>query len=511
MVPAADGLATDSTQGACEPQQKKVRGLAAVAVGFITDTEGNFDYWCRCVELSRVVCFGPDGTLQFVRQDEQDIFVFGGDVFDKGPGDIRIASALVDLKTRYPDRVILLVGNRDLNKLRFAAELGEDEIDVPQPVPTYPRAPPQVSYRAFLDKTAAANGTTAERENVRANRLRWILDHTMTAQGVFEYRRQEMAILRAAACSESGPQPEAPSDEEVAQHFLDSVLKDDGICWRYLHLGQVAALVGATLFVHGGVPPESIGWVPGLDMRYRAPQDGDVCGGTTLPVGHSLQQWVDAMNDVHQRGLQDFRAQPTWREDRTRGGESLLAVTSSPACFGRSVVVESLLQAGTPLPLDPRVEEYLANGGVSRMVCGHKPCGDSPFVLGGRRVEVVHCDTTYSDHGAPDQRGQVVAAVELEGDVLRNRTHIRGVLRDGSLYDFALPELGDRGSIGERGANEGQSDGDAFIGHQTRDGWWIKARLEDGEYHVARSKPGDRNVSYKRVSPDLLLDAPSSL
>eukprot|EP00405_Crypthecodinium_cohnii_P049064 CAMPEP_0206612890 /NCGR_PEP_ID=MMETSP0325_2-20121206/56312_1 /ASSEMBLY_ACC=CAM_ASM_000347 /TAXON_ID=2866 /ORGANISM="Crypthecodinium cohnii, Strain Seligo" /LENGTH=221 /DNA_ID=CAMNT_0054132775 /DNA_START=215 /DNA_END=877 /DNA_ORIENTATION=+ len=217
-------------------------------IGFITDTEGNFDYWKRSVDLSRVVQFSdehPD-QLQFRRSDDagkEDIFVFGGDAFDQGPGDVRIAKALVNFKKKYPDRVILLVGNRDVNKIRLTAELGEDALDIPQPVPTYPRAPPHVEYRDFVQKVASQRGTTVDDENTRTNRLHWILEHTMSAKAAFESRRKELSILHKV--------PEAGiSDEDVTQHFLDSVWQEDGIYLQYLQHGQVAALIGNTLFVH---------------------------------------------------------------------------------------------------------------------------------------------------------------------------------------------------------------------------------------------------------------------
>ena len=38
--------------------------------------------------------------------------MFGGDCFDKGPGDLRVGALLIDLKRRYPDRVSLIMGMR---------------------------------------------------------------------------------------------------------------------------------------------------------------------------------------------------------------------------------------------------------------------------------------------------------------------------------------------------------------------------------------------------------------
>jgi hypothetical protein len=36
----------------------------------------------------------------------------------------------VRLKREHPDRVVLLVGNRDVNKMRFTSELHDSEMDL---------------------------------------------------------------------------------------------------------------------------------------------------------------------------------------------------------------------------------------------------------------------------------------------------------------------------------------------------------------------------------------------
>ena len=45
--------------------------------------------------------------------------MFGGDAIDRGPGGRRIVRTLLAARRRYGDRVILLAGNRDINKLRL--------------------------------------------------------------------------------------------------------------------------------------------------------------------------------------------------------------------------------------------------------------------------------------------------------------------------------------------------------------------------------------------------------
>jgi hypothetical protein len=92
-------------------------------VTYITDCEGNLDYFKKWSSISKGVSV-VDGKLEL---EDGYTLVFGGDCFDKGAGDIRLATMLCDLKDKHPDRVWLLIGNRDANKLRLSSELAPDE------------------------------------------------------------------------------------------------------------------------------------------------------------------------------------------------------------------------------------------------------------------------------------------------------------------------------------------------------------------------------------------------
>eukprot|EP00978_Attheya_sp_CCMP212_P030980 scaffold115742_cov35-Attheya_sp.AAC.1 len=134
-------------------------------LGYVTDVEGNYEYFQKFVARSNVLEFvhkdddDDDGRYELRLRDERCWFVYGGDVVDKGPGDIRLCRALVALKKRHPDRVFLLVGNRDLNKLRFSAELSDADmarpIDEIAPPHWDPNAP---TLRTYLESVCRKKG-----------------------------------------------------------------------------------------------------------------------------------------------------------------------------------------------------------------------------------------------------------------------------------------------------------------------------------------------------------------
>ena len=93
--------------------------------GYLTDVEGNFEYFENYMAISKVLEW-EDENKTALRLKDNALFVFGGDSQDKGPGDIRFTTLMISLKQRYPDRVRLIIGNRDANKLRLASELSDE-------------------------------------------------------------------------------------------------------------------------------------------------------------------------------------------------------------------------------------------------------------------------------------------------------------------------------------------------------------------------------------------------
>jgi hypothetical protein len=300
----------------------------AFRLGYVTDVEGDWDYFTAYVERSNVLDFEDDSGKALLLRDGC-YFVFGGDAVDKGPGDIRLCRALVSLKKLYPHRVYLLVGNRDLNKLRFAAELSDEDMarnieEIPKPH-WDPSAP---TLREFLEGVAEKESVKdIEAVNNRVNRLKYMLLHTLGCPETFQHRRAELAILL-------GEEEGTISDERVLRSFQHE-MEQGGSLREYLDHACVAAVVGNTLFAHGAVDADTMKFVPALDSKFENPSSCPEPGA----IVDDLYEWVDTMNHFLREGMRDYTERPLWNSARTsRGGEALMALQNRPAMWGRSII-----------------------------------------------------------------------------------------------------------------------------------------------------------------------------
>ena len=180
-------------------------------VAFMTDVEGNWEYFIKCIEMSPVLellSLHEDGSADIKLQPGWH-FVFGGDSVDKGGkvgGSIRVATTLVRLKKKYPSAVHIILGNRDINKMRFTSELAPSQLaelhGVPGPYWVAPakRVSPEGFLRATIAKSRGIQPEEVDEAalhvaNTPAARVRWMLKETMGADGEFERRRAELSVI----------------------------------------------------------------------------------------------------------------------------------------------------------------------------------------------------------------------------------------------------------------------------------------------------------------------------
>ncbi len=313
---------------------------SARRIAYLTDVEGRFDKieaFCRDNPAVRLTAGGELAVA------DDAIFVFGGDAIDRGPSGRRVCATLLAAKKAQPDRVVLLAGNRDINKLRLVRELCGHP-------PSW--APPEV-----------ASGP-------RGALLAFIFSRTMGAKDALAHRARELAASGLPF-----------TDDDVAESFLED-LEPHGALTEYLAHCQLAFRFEETLFVHGAVTRENLHRVP--DSDEPAP---------------SVDAWADRLNELYARSMDGFRAR---RYDAAgRPSWSTIVAYQAPLRGSRlnqaSVVYGRPLDARGELALPaPDVVRALRREGIRRVMIGHTPAGDCPALLTDREgFELVLADNSY--------------------------------------------------------------------------------------------------------------------
>lgn len=388
------------------------------AVAYLSDVEG---LWAKIESFSLGnpwVSIDPSGRLQVA---PGAIFVFGGDAIDRGPQGRRIVAALLDVKRRQPAQVVLLAGNRDINKLRLRRELNG-----------FP--PPR---------------TPSELREPRPALLRWIFQNTMGASLAFESRQRELL--------DGG---EDGGDEAVVTSFLGD-LAVDGDLTCYLASCQLAFRAGLNLFVHGSVTPENLGRVPGLP----SPVDG-------------VDAWIEALNRWYQRQIETYLDPP-----RDISGDPPWAplVAYQAPLPGTKLNQTSVVyarptdDAGNP-QLPPRaLVDALLRDGVHRVIVGHSPVGDCPALLRTDDFEFLLADNSYS----PVEAG---SRVVICGDRVESEGPTR--LAQGERVRLSL-RLGEPSPVGLRTAEglliKGQLADGGYLLHRSLPGFRVEHRVLSAE------------------------------
>lgn len=394
-------------------------------IAYLCDVEGRWDKVASFVKDNPLVFFDALGRLR-VRDDA--LFVFGGDAVDRGPDSLRVVSALLECKRAQPSRVVLLAGNRDINKLRLARELAG------RPLARTPDA----------ERTAGGPAL-----------LRWILANTMGAKDAFEHRRAEL----------SRGLDQRASDEAVYESFRREVAPG-GALRAFLCECALAFRAGDALFVHGGVCEQSFGVVPtgAISEDERHPEYRKITDDSNT--------WVDALNRFYRGQIAAFDAEAERAPlDKPAPWASLVAYQAphpGTKANQQSVVYGRTTDScGNPLLPERSVIDRLRRDGVHRVFVGHSPAGDCPSVLRFEDFSMVFADNSY---GRVERGSQVL--------LLGERTIARGAckLDDGATIETLADWTRETpGPLGARTRAER-----ALVKAQSEDGRWVLFRAMEG-------------------------------
>ena len=326
----------------------------------------------------------------------------------------------------------------------------------------------------------------------------------MGSPDCFNFRAQELRELG-----------DADDDESVARSFVEHV-KPGGVHANFVAAGQIAHIIGDTLFVHGGINALNQGYVPPYGSKREQ-------------VVSTLREWVEEINNFAKSESRDYteslesylKMNSTDYYAKEGGynhqqpGSRLVHYGMGPNPDGSTnttVIYCNYLVNGKPSPMETSVVKWLQEGGVNRVVVGHQPHGDAPLVIQcAHGVQVVTGDTSYAKDAkyqsnpaigsinlVPSHRLKDAAEYGTRGiacseivlspsraqfgcSVLR----VRGNLQNGTEYDFIVPD----GLLNDK------------IGLATADGWWVKADAPTGEGYYLSKQEGFR-VDNTFVSKD---------
>lgn len=328
----------------------------------ISDVEGDMAFFHRWVAMTAGIAY--DAENQLILEDHV-FFVFGGDAID-GPKDLALLQQFISVKDRYPTRVFLIAGNREIIKTRLKQELNSAHIAMMAHCSSEPSwyALPYPYIQYCTDQKADPHDPI--------HYLKWLLSHTCNAKQAFEAWRIEL--------TEVGHLP--ISDQEVYEAFYAAVLPT-GIIAQYLQRTDLVVRIGENIFMHGALTESSWDWM----------QSGET---------DAVNTWIHAVNHYYHQHLTQWNNTPPATTAQYHVAEQPLVKMSLSAPYnqGHTVITTSWLRAGRYQTPTQKQVNWLYRDGVYRIITGHQPWGDHPMLLVAptqqQPLQVLMNDTRYS-------------------------------------------------------------------------------------------------------------------
>jgi hypothetical protein len=363
----------------------------------VSDLEGKMDSLMSRISRNGnpglVLVTGPDGKprLDF-RPGRTDRFVFGGDLMDGGGDSLELLRMFNDFKDRHPNRVTLLIGNRDGDDLFFH-----------QQARTLPANP---AYQRFLASKDLADNELA--------RVRWFFEDYQGIRAGFDNYKLSLE-------NQLG-RPVTPA--EAAAHYVRNV-SPGGDLFRYLERAELVFHdpTRGIVSVHAGVTDGNIGYVPG-----RSTSIIDETRVSISDWGRQLD-WPGKMRELR-IAIESGSPIP----------ESALNYVNSNYSFGQNgaggnqandsaVIYAERVKDGDQIRLGNRASaQRMVDEGVRLAFYHHTPVGDAPLPLRDPLgMLVIYGDTTFGAHNAT-----ATSHIDESG-----RYHFRGTVGSDPRFDIS--------------------------------------------------------------------------
>jgi nicotinate (nicotinamide) nucleotide adenylyltransferase len=408
---------------------------------YVTDLEGNRAPIDTLVAQNNLKLV--DGVLDF--SDTTSHLVFGGDLVDRGPDSIKLREWMISMKEKYPERVTLLWGNRDLNKLALLRDL--DGLKILE----------NKEYKTWLENEAVTNGEKIPTQsndkikflkkiNSTENQLKFWFANQGAPQAL-DFHKKELVELTGKNVSLA----------EAAEDMVKSITPPNGRYFKYLELGQLGDVKGKTVFVHGGLTKENLGRVP---------------GATT--VEKNVSKWLNLLNRWGQNSLakikKSYIANPKNIFDTKLliyGDATWDPTVNKVLTTNQSVIYPMRYKESGNFRLpDDSVLNLLKDQGYNQLALGHSPVGNVPVPLKKDGFIVLMADTSYGPSG-----GQTSIVINESGGF-----KISGYTADGKKINYDISPKSIKA--------------EPYLGMLVEDKWIIAGKTTDGDYLAYRYVDG---------------------
>jgi hypothetical protein len=370
----------------------------------IGDIEGRLQDLYGAVTKSTVLKIITEGSNQKLEfNNEQDKVVFIGNMIDHGGYDVKVLETVVDLKERYPERVELIMGNRDINKLRLLFEMKRLDRSSIENF----RIP---SWHSDFEKYIAQDGVEYkhgkdEEELVKDKMFlfKFLLTKTMGASKAFENFKRENQMEDDLSVWEeySSVLLEKGLDLERDTECGDYA-PTEGLLYRYLTNAKLVYFDADshTLYTHGALNSDNFLYYP--QSKTHADNDDT---NVVKTWSETLNKWAQeciqaAYDDKEDKALELIRlAEPKLDAQKNWDNEN---------SHNESIIIAKPWTDGKLMPTLAG-QQQIYEKGVHIHVSGHTPVGDIP-VYRSALVNLVNVDTSYSKN----PEGQKLAAVHID-------------------------------------------------------------------------------------------------
>lgn len=443
---------------------------------FVTDTEGDTRSFYKTLQSSTMLDINPDKGLYFKSTiKEKPYFIYGGDLPDRGHGDLELAELLLQFKKEYPDQVFLLAGNRDITKNRIFIELNSFEIRERLLKTASPRwltnnKTTPLDYVLESMKKIEFSGTPQEFvqslsvKQCQLIYLHWMLEKTMGCPQTFEFRRTELS-------QRDSNQP--VNDEVVLSSFIKECAPS-GLFGQYLTHAQIGVIIpeAKLIAVHGGLHQDNIGRLPTMKPHENRIEEATA--------------WIHQFNLWYQTQIaqwSNYSPSHTYIPACTALDECALPIAGQL----KHVITSDYLDHQRQFKQIPyAISEYLEDNDLQIVLSGHQPCGDHPAIVKDGSLIFINGDTGYSNPQDPkNTRGCAFHCLELVTKEDHVRIELNAVLSNKNPVNTHL-------EVHKRFIK-----GNPYIGLITPDKELVQCQQEDELYRLA--KQSGFKVEYRFV------------